>query len=378
MPAPGLWRTWSASLASASHGKIAVEVVDPASEKKEQAIEALGVAPKQLPIVEKNEQRVVLVYSGIVVQYLGHTQVLPFVMSTDTLEYDLVKAIKAAVADKKPVGHDPRRRRRKEPRQQLPRPLRRLQAVGLGRQGSESWRPHPCRRPRSSSSSATPASTTMTSTGSTPTSPRAARPSSPSRASTSRSRQSLTASQLKNDALLRALESYGVKVDRELVLDSSSLTIGVPDGFALRRPGASATMQYPPLDHDQARVPRPEEPPHGAPRPASTSSGRAPSSRSPRAASTTRPSSRPPRRPGSRRAASPSRPRRPPSTPPRPARRRANTLLAATLSGVLPPAYAGKSAPDANGSRGPAAAAGRGAEPRASSSSAPPTSPPTS
>ena len=92
------------SLAAASRGKIAVDVTDPSSGKKEAAVESLGIMPQRMQVVEKNEQRVALVYSGIVVQYLGRTQVLPFVISTDTLEYDLVKAIKAAIADKKSVA----------------------------------------------------------------------------------------------------------------------------------------------------------------------------------------------------------------------------------------------------------------------------------
>ena len=103
-PGPRAIEGFVRSMAAASHGKIEFESVDPSAGKKESAVEALGVAPQRMQIVEKNEQRVALVYSGIVVQYLDHTQVLPFVLSTDTLEYDLVKAIKAAIADRKQVA----------------------------------------------------------------------------------------------------------------------------------------------------------------------------------------------------------------------------------------------------------------------------------
>ena len=175
------------SLAAASRGKIAVDVADPASGKKEAAVEALGVAPQRMQIVEKNEQRVALVYSGLVIQYLGRTQVLPFVLSTDTLEYDLVKAIKAAIADKKPVASILIGDADKSLGERLQEPLRRAPEVGLGRQGAPPRRRRPPRDLRSSSSSATRAWTTTTPIGSTPTWPRVAGPSSRSRASTSRS-----------------------------------------------------------------------------------------------------------------------------------------------------------------------------------------------
>jgi ABC-type uncharacterized transport system involved in gliding motility auxiliary subunit len=90
-------------LADASRGRIAVDFLDPAKGQKEGAIEALGVTPQRMQVVEKNEQRVALVYSGIVVQYLGRTQVIPFVTGTETLEYDILKSIRAAVSDKKPI-----------------------------------------------------------------------------------------------------------------------------------------------------------------------------------------------------------------------------------------------------------------------------------
>ena len=103
-PGPRAVEGFLRSLAAVSRGKIAVDVADPASGKKESAVEALGITPQRMQIVEKNEQRVALVYSGLEVEYLGRSQVIPFVLTTDTLEYDLVKAIKSAIADKKPVA----------------------------------------------------------------------------------------------------------------------------------------------------------------------------------------------------------------------------------------------------------------------------------
>ncbi len=78
-----------------SHGRIDVSVEDPTS--RAGAVEGLGVQGRQMQIVDQNEQRVAVVYSGIVVQYLDRTEVIPFVLDASTLEYDLVKAIRRAV-----------------------------------------------------------------------------------------------------------------------------------------------------------------------------------------------------------------------------------------------------------------------------------------
>lgn len=80
---------------ASSHGRIDVSVEDPSSQAG--MVEGLGVQGRQIQIVDQNEQRVAVVYSGIVVQYLGRTEVVPFVLDVSTLEYDLVKAIRRAV-----------------------------------------------------------------------------------------------------------------------------------------------------------------------------------------------------------------------------------------------------------------------------------------
>ncbi|MGA2548379.1 MAG: GldG family protein [Rectinemataceae bacterium] len=211
------------SLAAASHGKIAVDVADPASGKKEAAVEALGVAPQRMQVVEKNEQRVALVYSGLVVQYLGRTQVLPFVLSTDTLEYDLVKAIKAAITDKKSVasilvGDSDK---------SIANDYNTISEV-LKQSGWETKEVRP-------GDAVPPETTVLLVLGNSALDDYDAYRIDAYLASGGRAlfavkgvdvqvRQGLSASVLKNDALLRALESYGIKVDRELVLDQSSLT----------------------------------------------------------------------------------------------------------------------------------------------------------
>jgi ABC-type uncharacterized transport system involved in gliding motility auxiliary subunit len=211
------------SFAAASHGKIVLDVVDPSAGKKESAVEALGVQPQRMQIVENNEQRIALVYSGIVVQYLGRTQVLPFVISTDTLEYDLVKAVKAAIADKKQVasiliGDSDK---------SLANDYKTLSAA-LQQSGWESKEVRP-------GDEIPPETSVLLVLGNTGLDDYDVYRVDAYIASGGRAlfavkgvdvqvRQGLLAQQLKNDALLRALENYGIKVDRELVLDASSLT----------------------------------------------------------------------------------------------------------------------------------------------------------
>ena len=211
------------SLAAASRGKIAVDVADPASGKKEAAVEALGVAPQRMQIVEKNEQRVALVYSGIVVQYLGphpgpalrpldrHPRVRPRQGHQGRHSRQEARRL------------HPRRRLGQEPRERLQDPLRRPQAVRLGLQGGPPGDAVP------------PETSVLLVLGNSALDDYDAYRIDAYLASGGRAlfavkgvdvqvRQGLAASPLKNDALLRALESYGVKVDRELVLDQSSLT----------------------------------------------------------------------------------------------------------------------------------------------------------
>ncbi len=85
-----------------SHGKISVRIQDPGSDGSK--AEALGVVPQQMQVVENSEQRIGLVYTGIVMEYLDRHRTIPAIISTETLEYELIKAIRALVSDTKQVA----------------------------------------------------------------------------------------------------------------------------------------------------------------------------------------------------------------------------------------------------------------------------------
>ena len=240
-PGPRAIQDFLEELAAASHGKIAVEVLDPAAGSGDQAaaVESLGVQPQRMQIVEQNEQRVALVYSGIVVQYLDRTKVLPFVIGVDTLEYDMVKAITSLVTHRSSVaavivG---------DPDKSLDTDYRTL-SDALHKNGWEVQEIH-------AGDPVPPEAGVLIVLGNSGMDDYAAYRIDAYIAGGGKAffavkgvdvnaQQGLTAGPLKNDALLRMLDAYGVKVDQELVLDSSALTVP----FQEPSPYGGAAIRY--------------------------------------------------------------------------------------------------------------------------------------
>ncbi|MDR1636115.1 MAG: GldG family protein, partial [Treponema sp.] len=96
-PLPGEVEDLLREYASWSRGKIRLTVRDPAGAGMEGEIESLGIEPRQIEIVERDEAAVATVYSGIVMEYLDRLELLPAVFSPDTLEYDLTSRILSLV-----------------------------------------------------------------------------------------------------------------------------------------------------------------------------------------------------------------------------------------------------------------------------------------
>lgn len=80
-----------------SHGKIRVTIEDPVKQGTVEAAHRFGIVPQQVQVIEKNEQRVSEVYSGLVIEYLDRTLAVPFVFNPDTLEYSLTLSIRRIV-----------------------------------------------------------------------------------------------------------------------------------------------------------------------------------------------------------------------------------------------------------------------------------------
>ncbi|MDR0785438.1 MAG: GldG family protein [Treponema sp.] len=83
--------------AAYSHGKIRVMVKDPAKLQITSLVEQLGIQPQQIQNIEEDEASIATVYSGVAVEYLDQTEILPVVFSLDTLEYDITSRIRSMI-----------------------------------------------------------------------------------------------------------------------------------------------------------------------------------------------------------------------------------------------------------------------------------------
>ena len=96
-PAPGEVEDMLREYAAYSRGKIRLIVRDPV--RSGINAEEFGIQSRQLPVVEQDQTSLITVYSGITIEYLDRVEVLPWVISTDTLEYDLTSRIRSLVTN---------------------------------------------------------------------------------------------------------------------------------------------------------------------------------------------------------------------------------------------------------------------------------------
>jgi ABC-type uncharacterized transport system involved in gliding motility auxiliary subunit len=99
VPAPGEIEDTLREYAAYSRGKIRVTVRDPVKSGLSGMMEEIGLYPMEIQNVEQDQASFITVYSGIVIEFLDRFETLPWVISTDTLEYDLTSRIRAMVAD---------------------------------------------------------------------------------------------------------------------------------------------------------------------------------------------------------------------------------------------------------------------------------------
>jgi ABC-type uncharacterized transport system involved in gliding motility auxiliary subunit len=96
-PEPGEIMDLLREYAASSKGTIRCMRRDPGKAGLAQTMEQLGVIGRQIQTVEQDEANFATVYSGIVVEYLDRIEVLPWVFSLNTLEYDLTSRIRSLV-----------------------------------------------------------------------------------------------------------------------------------------------------------------------------------------------------------------------------------------------------------------------------------------
>lgn len=92
-PIPGQIESILKEYAAVSRGKVSVRFENPDSQGKKSSLKSLGIAPEQMNILNQNARTTATVYSGIVLQYLNRQTAIPFIASTHGIEYSLTSKI---------------------------------------------------------------------------------------------------------------------------------------------------------------------------------------------------------------------------------------------------------------------------------------------
>jgi len=85
--------------AAFSKGRIILTVRDPLRAGVSVDVEEYGLQPRQIQVAEQDQLSMTTVYSGIVIEYLDKIDVIPWVISTESLEYDITSRIRSMVSD---------------------------------------------------------------------------------------------------------------------------------------------------------------------------------------------------------------------------------------------------------------------------------------
>ncbi len=102
-PSPGRVIDLLREYAAESRGKVVVSVLDPGRTGQGESARRFGILPQQIQVIQENEQRTVDVYSGIAIDYLDRYTSLPAVFSPDGLEYSLSFAVRKVLAGRRLV-----------------------------------------------------------------------------------------------------------------------------------------------------------------------------------------------------------------------------------------------------------------------------------
>jgi ABC-type uncharacterized transport system involved in gliding motility auxiliary subunit len=89
--------------ASGSRGKVSITVRDPEKDGSIEAARRFGVLPRQVQVIQANEQRTLDVFSGIAVEYLNRYTTLPAVFSPEGLEFSLSFGIRKLLSGRRLV-----------------------------------------------------------------------------------------------------------------------------------------------------------------------------------------------------------------------------------------------------------------------------------
>ncbi|MBO5236992.1 MAG: GldG family protein [Spirochaetaceae bacterium] len=82
---------------SSENPLISVVQVDPVESGLEQILASLGVMGRQIQTTGKSSTEFTTVYSAVILEYLGRSLVIPFILSADSLEYELTSRVLSLV-----------------------------------------------------------------------------------------------------------------------------------------------------------------------------------------------------------------------------------------------------------------------------------------
>ena len=102
-PSPGRVIDLLQEYAAESRGRVIVTVIDPEKTGQGESARRFGILPQQIQVIQQNEQRTADVYSGIAIDYLDRYTSLPAVFSPDGLEYSLSFAVRKVLAGRRLV-----------------------------------------------------------------------------------------------------------------------------------------------------------------------------------------------------------------------------------------------------------------------------------
>lgn len=87
--------------AANSRGHIVSSSIDPAKNFMDSYAKKMGITAQQVEIYDNNERSYSTVFSGILIQYLDRTEVIPFILDLSNLEYEVTSTIQKLVENRK-------------------------------------------------------------------------------------------------------------------------------------------------------------------------------------------------------------------------------------------------------------------------------------
>ncbi len=102
-PSPGRVIDLLQEYAAESRGRVVVTVLDPEKTGQGENARRFGILPQQIQVIQRNEQRTADVYSGIAIDYLDRYTSLPAVFTPDGLEYSLSFSVRKVLSGRRLV-----------------------------------------------------------------------------------------------------------------------------------------------------------------------------------------------------------------------------------------------------------------------------------